>query len=557
MVMSEKICAVIDVILIGFLLGSTQLSVVNLASPLMYVTGIFYILFGQGGNLLALRAQSELKHDKVNFYFTVSILGILAVTIIYLLIIFFFVDNILMFFNTPAEIFNLSKDYLLMLMFYFPLNCYILVISFFIRSDGFPKMPFYAVLIANILNILFDILFLKVFNLGIAYTALASVLGYLVGAIYISTYLFRKKKSYNLISLAKFRISEILYSVKEFILNTPEVIGKIFFAVKMSLITYLCSSSYGVAGLLAFLVYDNSESFVYIFLSGIMKTMSPIVTVFHKEKDAAAVRYIILHSMRHVVVISVIISAIFFIYPEILLKLFNIVDPYYGQIVTLAIRITAFSLVGRCLSYLMANYSQAIEENKISSIITFCEEFLFAVVGALILTRVIGGVGIWVSIIVAECVPVFIYIIYAVKVKNQSKDRVNRLLMIQNSKLVTWTYNRQAIGNVDKYLDDKSRDTVIQIEKCLKDNAALVTYSIDDVCIDIFKKTDIDDVDITIRLTDEKLYIVFTSAGRLYNPFSNEKLMKSDRMKKLSNFNCKFDYDEILGFNKSYLILDR
>ena len=205
----------------------------------------------------------------------------------------------------------------------------------------------------------------------------------------------------------------------------------------------------------------------------------------------------------------------------------------------------------------MANYSQAIEENKISSIITFCEEFLFAVVGALILTRVIGGVGIWVSIIVAECVPVFIYIIYAVKVKNQSKDRVNRLLMIQNSKLVTWTYNRQAIGNVDKYLDDKSRDTVIQIEKCLKDNAALVTYSIDDVCIDIFKKTDIDDVDITIRLTDEKLYIVFTSAGRLYNPFSNEKLMKSDRMKKLSNFNCKFDYDEILGFNKSYLILDR
>ena len=60
MVMSEKECAVIDVIIIGFLLGPVQLSVVNLASPMTYLTGIFYILFGQGGNLLALRAQSHI-----------------------------------------------------------------------------------------------------------------------------------------------------------------------------------------------------------------------------------------------------------------------------------------------------------------------------------------------------------------------------------------------------------------------------------------------------------------------------------------------------------------
>ena len=106
-----------------------------------------------------------------------------------------------MLFNTPADIFNLSKEYLLMLMFFYPLNCYILVISFFIRSDGFPKMPFYAVLMANILNILFDIIFLKVFNLSVVYTALASTLGYLIGAIYISSYLFKKHGSFKIISL--------------------------------------------------------------------------------------------------------------------------------------------------------------------------------------------------------------------------------------------------------------------------------------------------------------------------------------------------------------------
>ena len=555
MVMSEKICAVIDVIIIGFLLGSIQLSVVNLASPLTYITGIFYILFGQGGSLLALRAQSQLKHEKVNYYFTLSILGIVIVTIIYMLLIFLFVDQILMFFNTPHNIFNISRDYLLMLMFLYPLNCYILVVSFFIRADGFPKMPFYAVLIANIINLILDLIFLKVFHMGIAYTALASVLGYLVGAIYISTYFFKKNGSFKLISLAKFKIKETLLAIKEIILNTPEVIGKIFFAMKMSLLTYLCSTYWGVAGLLAFLVYDNSESFVYMFLSGIMKTMSPIVTVLHKEMDYEAVQYVIIRSAKQVLLISLPVSVLFFVYPDILLMLFNVVDPHFAEVVSLAIRITAFSLVGRCMSYLLANYTQAIEYNRISSIITFTEEFLFAVVGALILTSVIGGIGIWVSILIAECVPVSIYLIYTTLRKKNYKDEMHRLFLIQNSHLITWTYNRSEVGEIYNNYDKETKETLIALENKLKDDAAVLSNSINDICKDIFENNpDLEDIDITIRLIDDNLRVALTSEGATYNPFANEKLMKSKNIEELCKLNCKLEFDEILGFNRSYIL---
>lgn len=558
MVMSEKLCVIIDILIIGIILGSTQASIINLASPLTYITGIFYILFGQGGNLLALRAQSQLNHKKANFYFTISILGILVVSIVYILIVFLFIDNILMMLNVPAEIFNLGKEYLLIFMFYYPLNCFMLVISFFIRSDGFPKMPFYAVLIANIINIILDILFLKVFNWGIASTALASVLGYLVGTIYISKYLFENERSYRLISLAKFKIKEIILSLKDIILNTPEVIGKIFFASKMTMLTYLCSTYYGVAGLLAFLVYDNSESFVYMFLSGIMKTMSPIVTVLHKEMDYAAVHYIIVRSFKQVLFIALPVSVLFFVYPEILLSIFNIVDPYHSKVVTLAIRITAFSLVGRCMSYLFANYAQAIEKNKISSIITFLEECLFAVAGALILTKIIGGRGIWISILLAECIPVLIYLIYTFKLKRNNRNNLKRILMLQNSKLISWTYAREEIGKTDKYLDKKSKEILLCIENIFKNNAATISKAMNDLCNNLFENNEnLQEIDITIRLIDEELYIVLTTDGKLYNPFLNESLMKSDNILELSKLNCKFEYDEILGFNKEYIILKK
>ena len=79
MVMSEKIAVVIDVVVIALLIGGSQLSSLNLMSPLLYFTGIFYVLFGQGGSLLALRAKSDLDDEKSNFYFTVSIIGIILI----------------------------------------------------------------------------------------------------------------------------------------------------------------------------------------------------------------------------------------------------------------------------------------------------------------------------------------------------------------------------------------------------------------------------------------------------------------------------------------------
>lgn len=252
--------------------------------------------------------------------------------------------------------------------------------------------------------------------------------------------------------------------------------------------------------------------------------------------------------------VSFLLSVIFFIYPEILLSIFNVINPYHAEVVTLAIRITAFSLVGRCMSYLLANYAQAIEQNKISSIITFLEEFLFAVAGALILTRMTGGIGIWISILFAECAPVVVYIILTLRVQKNNKNKINRLLMLQNSKLITWTYSIEDVGNVDKYLDEQSGEILLHIENLFKDNAILISNSMDDICNDIFESTSIRDIDVTIRLIDDELYIVLTTDGRLYNPFSNEDLVKSDNIEKLSELNCRFDYDDILGFNKSYVI---
>ena len=553
-IISGSLCGFIDVVIAGFLLNSTQLSVLFLGAPLKYITSIFYTLFGQGGNLLALRAKSSLENEKTNFYFTVSILGIFLISVIFILTMIIFTDEILIGLNTPAEIFNISYEYLLILMFYYPLNCYILVISFFIRSDGFPKIPFYTALVANILNLIFDVIFLKGFNMGVNGCALASVLGYLIGAIYISKYLFNQEGSYKLISMAKFKIKEILSAFKDIILNTPEVIGNIFFSIKTVVLTYLCTTHWGVAGLLSFLVYDNSETFVYMFLSGIMKTMSPIVTVLHKEDDFKAVYYIIKHSLKQTLILSLPVSILLFIYPEILLIIFDITEPQYFEPVTLAIRITAFSLVGRCLIYLLANYAQAIEKNKVASMITFIEECLFAIAGALILTRIVGGIGIWIAILISEILPILIFICYSTYKQKKNYDEIKLRFMLQDSDIITWTFRRKLLELDEKEFNAKNKKIFANIEKVFKQHTQDILNAIEEICITIFENNkDVTEIDITIRLIDDHIVIMLTDDGDLYNPIKNEKLIKSNEMKKLSSLRYELDYDEILGFNKTYI----
>lgn len=546
MVMSEKIAVVIDVIIIGMIIGGSKLSPINSVSPLLYFTGILYILFGQGGSLLALRAKSDLDEEKSNFYFTVSIIGIVTVSLIYIVSIFFFADNILHMFNIPSNIFNQAKSYLFSIMFFYPLNCFIIVISYFIRSDGYPNLPFYSVLIANITNIIFDFVFIKGFNMGIEGAALSTVVGYAVGVVYISKYLFSENRTFHFVSVAKMKIGQVLNSFKTILLNTPEVVGKIFFSIQIAVFTYLCSTYYGAAGLLAFLVYDNSETFVYIVLSGIMKAMSPIVAVFYKEMDFKAVQYIIKKSIKQILIVSVPIAALFFVYPDILIKLFNITDPTYVEIVSFSIRITSFGLIGRCLSYLLANYAQAIEQNRISFIITFTEEFLISITAALILTHILGGIGIWIAILLSETMPILIYIGMAIHLQRSHKNEIKSILLLQDSNYINFTYH--------KGKKEYPKEILEKIETIFKDNAQLFLSSVNGICENILEhELSVDEIDITVRIMKDKAVIQFIDNGNLYNPFSNDKFSESETIKKLRENNCEFEYTNVLGFNKSYV----
>lgn len=366
--------------------------------------------------------------------------------------------------SIPADIYNPSKTYLLIITNFFTLNSYIKVLAYFLKSDGRAKLTLDAVLIANILNLALDFLLFGVFGQKIEGIAFALVLGYLVSAVYVSKYYFEKDSAFKLISPFKFTLKDIYLFGKSSLHASPELIARIFLAVKTTVLVYLCAKYLGDVGLLAFLVYDNLETLVYLFVSGLTKTISPFLTLFYNEQDYPSVEYIIKLSTKHILIFILSLSTLFFIFPEILLNLFSITMVEQQTVIALAIRITSIGLIGRCLCMIIADYAWAISSFRISALINFLREGFLPFILLLIFIPSLGGLGIWITLSLSDIMPVIVYGMIILYRRRQYPNLKNNALMIPKLVSFHWTSIRGNFEEMDDDMQESNKEIIRYIK---------------------------------------------------------------------------------------------
>ena len=149
-------------------------------------------------------------------------------------------------YGPPLTIYKTFLLYFNTLVFYFPFNCYILTLGYFVRSDGYLRLPFIALLISNIANILVSFVLMGMFNFNVEGSEFGSLIGYGLGAAYISRYFLNNNRSFYL--TIEIKIRQIFSTMKEFLLNTPEIISRLFITLKVIFYTILCSEYWGLQG---------------------------------------------------------------------------------------------------------------------------------------------------------------------------------------------------------------------------------------------------------------------------------------------------------------------
>lgn len=322
-----------DTLIVGRFLGSDALAAVGSAFTLMtFLTSIILGLAMGSGTVFSIRyGQKDIKGLKEGIIASFVLLG--AVTIILNILIYAGIDFIIWFLRTPETIKTLMKDYLIVI---FAGMAGIFLYNFFaslLRSLGNSVVPLVFLAVSAVLNIVLDIIFIAVFERGVAGAAEATVISQYVSGISISIYSLYKFpwliKIDNNIKLKLNRIKEITnFSALTCIQQSVMNLG--ILAVQGLV------NSFGTTVMAAFAAGVKIDAFAYLPVQDFGNAFS----IFTAQNFGADKKDRIKQGIRSAVIISFVfsgvISLIVFLFAKPLMLLF--IDSAEASVINEGIR---------------------------------------------------------------------------------------------------------------------------------------------------------------------------------------------------------------------------
>ena len=548
--MAGNICLVVDSILVSFFVGVANLSAIQLVSPLLTFVNLFYWMIGLGGSILCSVSKAEFDDKSSNSYFSVSISSLCIFGIIITIIGLIFSNDILSILCRSQQLLPMVNSFYSVILLGIPFLCYLMSVSYFVRVDGMPNLAFRAILLANIVNLCCDVIFMGVLKIGIGGAAWATLVGYAVGSIFISTYFFKSERTLKFIKL---KVKPSINKFKEICKSGfPSSSTQLYFTIKIYIYNVLITLFVGEAGIAAFSICDNSTFILYMFLIGASQTMSSLVSVYFKEEDYSSVSYIVKKSLRFALISSLVFSLIIIVCPNVMLMLYSVKDPSFVPTVLNALRIFAISFVGIAITFLFTFYSQAIQKNSVSSIVSLLEGLIFPCGSAVILLLILGENGIWISFTVAEAATILFIFAYS-KYLNRKTDGEYTGFFINkhndDKKVFEYTIN----GNVKEAVD-----LAHQVQDYLSGNksAALVGLAIEEMLVNIINiNENVDVIDVIVRNNEDNILISMKDMGIDFNPVVENDDLKFDNISVLNKIADKIDYSRVLGLNSTVITI--
>lgn len=549
--MAGNICLFADGLVVSFLIGAGNISAIQLVTPLITFVNLIYWMIGLGGSVLCSVSKAEFDDEKSNSYFSVSIISLLTIGILITILGSIFSPNItqLLCASQPGLITLVSQFYNV-IIFGMPFLCYMMSLSYFIRADGIPDLPFRAILLSNVINICCDFIYMHFFNMGLAGAALATVTGYAIGSVFISYYFFKSERTLKFIRM---KVKPTLTYLKKIVTSGfSSSSTQLYLTLKLFIINILIGIYIGKSGLVAFSICYNSLFILSMFLIGAAQTMSPIVSVYFKEEDYSGVSFVLNRSLKIVLIASLTLSVLFIIAPQTLLLLYSVKNPSDVPVVLNALRIFAISYVGTAITFLYTFYAQAIQENKLSTLISLLEGFVAPISLAFILSFAIGGNGIWISFALAELVTILFIYAYSRYINKKTDGEYSGFFINKHNddeKVFEHTIN----GDINEAVN-LSRE--VQDYLGTNKSATLVSMAIEEMLVNIININEkVDTIDVIVRDNEDNILISVKDTGIDFNPVAKNEELEFDNISVLNSIADKIDYSRVLGLNSTVITI--
>ncbi len=401
-VMALNISSVVDSFFLGTFIGPNAVAAIELLEPLVLLMTVFEWLFGLGGQILSLNKKSEFDVDGSNRYFTIAIFLSFVASVIMALVCIFFTDPL-------AKILGASgvTKPLVMQYFTFMYGCFIVatisgVITQYIRVDGMPNFASVVIVVANVINIILDYMFLSYFKMGMSSASMASFIGYTVGLALCLYYIRSPKRTFRFVRAA-FEIKTFLKSSWKIIkIGFPGASVGIFDVIFVYVINLFLAATLGDVGLTTYMLCVDLLVIASIVNVGVSETLTSIVPIYYSKHDYLNLNHLIRTSLLISITCATAIILIIWIWPQGFLALYNFNQIEIADFVTHAVKLYSFFILLSIVPNMLVFYYEAIERSALSTVLSLMFALVLPLASVYGLYNIMGSDGIWIAFSVAQ-----------------------------------------------------------------------------------------------------------------------------------------------------------
>ena len=269
-------------------IGSTALTGVGVCFPLIMIISAFASLIGMGGAPRASIYMGKKDNKTAEKIMGNCFTALVIIAVILTAVVLLFQEPLLYLFSASSETIGYAKEYMSIYAVGTIFVQLTLGMNAFISAQGFSKISMLTVVIGAVTNIVLDLVFIFLFDMGVAGAALATILSQALSAVWAVWFLCGKKtvlrlKKENL----RIRLSLLMpcvgLGVAPFVMQSTESILLLCF--NSSLLKYGGNLAVG-----AMTILSSVMQFAMLPLQGLTQGGQPIISFNYGAGNMARVK---------------------------------------------------------------------------------------------------------------------------------------------------------------------------------------------------------------------------------------------------------------------------
>ncbi len=469
-----NINTIVDSVLMGQLISPEAVSAIQNVVPIMGLIAGITSLLSAGASIIATKALGRRDFDEASSSITVAVSSCLGFGLIVSLLTGVLAPRICSLLCQDPALYENTYKYLYVIIAGAFLMFLLNGTSIIVESIGYPRLVSFAMLSSVIVNLICDILYVKVFLMDISGAALATLTGSLIGVIALFVFLFWKRKMLGIRPYFRGFASMMGRNV---VMGIPPFLGNLAITLLIFMCNYFVQSVHGETGVFVMSIGYAMVSLGQMISGGVQGAFLGIGGLLVAQRDYDGLRRLVKRGLAISCGFALLcFLAVLFVSDE-LAVLFGATDPATIRLTGQGLPLITTMNFSLSVILPLAIVYQINDHSVISAL--SASSLLFGMGIAFILAKYLTGI-IWVAFPIGTALSIAFVLLCSILVRRKAGGNAESVLLIPEPLDDTTRFDisvpcdRSSVGEAVRracdFLSGKAtHDTILHISHCMEE----------------------------------------------------------------------------------------